>query len=153
MNALRSMWRRQVEDAPECQAGEELVAKLDAAALSGARLVHQVQAPADSQVLANAASIYRWELLMLRERVLELDIPDRYNSARSQLAQRLDEAASAARVLSYGYRFHSLDRICNGSQALDEHLSALQRLRSRLIPPELIPKVLCHPERSEGSVL
>lgn len=135
MDAFRSVWRRQVVDAASVQAGEELVAKLDAAAHSGARLVEQVQASADSQALANAASICRWELLVLRERVLEMEVPGRYNGARSELAHRLDGAASAARVLSYGYRFHSLDRICNGGQALDEHLSALQRLRARLIPP------------------
>jgi hypothetical protein len=129
------VWRHPPEDAADGQASAELVAKLDAAAHSGARLVEQAQAPANSQALANAASILRWELLVLRERVLELDVPGRYSKARSEIAQRLDGAASAAQVLSYGYRFHSLDRICNGSQALDEHLAALQRLRARLIPP------------------
>ena len=111
-----------------------LINGLDDAAEAGQRLTEKVNAGTDGEPLANAASICRWELLILRERLLEWDFTPALRSARSQIVRELDGAAAAARTLSSGYRFHNLNRICEGGEALDEHLDALSRLRLRLSP-------------------
>lgn len=110
----------------------DLTATLDEAAAVGRRLELQVQATPDGKPLANAASICRWELLVLRERLLGAAMEPRERGVHSKIVRHLDSAAAAARTLSLGYRLQSLDRICDGGQALDDHLAALSRLRSRL---------------------
>ena len=111
---------------------EVLVSGLDGAAEAGQRLSEKVNAGTDGDPLANAASICRWELLILRERLLEWEFTPSLRTARSQVVRELDGAAAAARTLSSGYRFHNLNRICEGGQAFDEHLEALSRIRTRL---------------------
>jgi len=54
------------------------------------------------------------------------------SSLRTEIIRHLDDAAAAARTLSSGYRYHNLNRICDGGQQLDEHLQALAQLRARL---------------------
>src|SRR4051794_5315807 len=126
--AFRSLWRRDEHHlAP--QAAQELSTSLDSASETGRRLSDQIEASEDSQTLANAASICRWELLILRERVLE---SEGSSSLRTEIIRHLDDAAAAARTLSSGYRYHNLNRICDGGQQLDEHLQALAQLRARL---------------------
>lgn len=70
--------------------------------------------------------------MQIRERVAELEVPPPHRTVRSEVVRRLEEAAAAARVLSSGHRFHNLDRICDGGQALDDHLAALSMLKQRL---------------------
>src|SRR5437879_2679287 len=71
VDALRSMLHRGVTDEPVA-AAEELLPGIDGAAEAGRRFAARVHGTEDSQPLANAASICRWELLMLRERVVEV---------------------------------------------------------------------------------
>jgi hypothetical protein len=130
--ALKSAFQRGKIDAGDPATADELVARLDNATDVGSRLAQQAREAEDVAPLANAASICRWELMVLRERVLETDVPPRLERTRAELVRLLDGTAAAARTMSAGYRFHSLDRICDGGEALDDHLTALGRLRSRL---------------------
>jgi hypothetical protein len=98
----------------------------------GRRFAEHVAASSDHQPQANAASICRWEMMQLRERVAELDVPPPHQTVHSEVVHRLEEAAAAARLLSSGHRFHNLERICDGGQALDDHLAALSHLKERL---------------------
>lgn len=132
ISVLRSVWSRGEQAAIPAEATDELLGAIDAADALSHRLTEQMSASSDSQVLANAASICRWELVILRERVLELDMPSPLQSLRTRIVRHLDGAASAARLLSSGYRFHHIDRICDGGQALDDHLESVRTLRSRL---------------------
>lgn len=129
---FRSLWRRESSSEVLAMSAEVLFTGLDDAAEAGERLRDKVNAGTDGEPLANAASICRWELLILRERLLEWEFTPALRSVRSQVVRELDGAAAAARTLSSGYRFHNLNRICDGGQALDEHLEALARLRARL---------------------
>ena len=132
LDRLRSMWRREEERGDAAVSSEALMSGLDGAAEAGQRLTEKVHAGADGEPLANAASICRWELLILRERLLEWDLTPAFRPIRAQVVRELDGAAAAARTLSSGYRFHNLNRICEGGQALDEHLESLLRIRARL---------------------
>jgi hypothetical protein len=132
VDALRSLWRRDETREPAATA-VELLPGIEGAAEVGRRFAARIHGIEDSQPLANAASICRWELLVLRERVLELSAGPKLRGLQTEIVRHLDEAAAAARILSSGYRFHSLDRICAGGQALDDHLEALEHLRPRLL--------------------
>ena len=132
LGAIRSRWGRDELDQAERTTAEQLVQDLDTAVSIGGRLTEKIQALAEPQPLANAASVCRWELLVLRQRLLESDVVPRFRGVRSQIARHLEGAAAAARIMSNGYRFHNLHSICDGGQALDGHLEALARLRSRL---------------------
>jgi hypothetical protein len=126
--AFRSIWRRDERHlGPE--ATQELSASLNSASDTGRKLAAQIESSEDSQSLANAASICRWELLILRERVLE---GEGSSSVRTEIVRHLDGAAAAARTLSSGYRYHNLNRICDGGQLFEEHMEALTHLHARL---------------------
>ncbi len=130
---LWSLWRG-ASDAPSdpVETPRDLVACLEKATDVGRRFAEQVAASSDNQPLANAASICRWEILQLRERVADLEIPPPHQNVHSEVVRRLDDAAAAARLLSSGHRFHNLGRICDGGQALDDNLAALSVLKERL---------------------
>jgi hypothetical protein len=130
---LWSLWRGGGDAPPDqVEAPEDLVACLETATDVGRRFAEHVAASIDHQPLANAASICRWEILQLRERVVDLEVPRPHQSVQSEVVRRLDEAAAAARLLSSGHRFHNLERICDGGQALDDNLAALTALKERL---------------------
>jgi hypothetical protein len=111
---------------------QALVFVLDEVATIGEELAQQVAASDDSQPLANAASICRWQLGRLRARAEAIAAAGGDRNHRASIIRHLTEGMKAAQVLSAGYRFHSLDRICRGGQALDDHLEALARLRIKL---------------------
>ncbi len=110
----------------------KLIQILDEAAQMGQQVTDKVSSSADPQPTANAASICRWQLLNLRQQLVDMDGPRRVRSWREDAMKHLDAAASAAQALSYGYRLHNLDRICDGGEALDEHLAALARIRTKV---------------------
>jgi hypothetical protein len=131
---LRSLWGGG-DSPPPAEPPEELIACLETVSDVGRRFAEHVAASSDHQPQANAASICRWEMLQLRERVAELDVPPPHHTVHTEVVRRLDEAAAAARLLSSGHRFHNLERICDGGQALDDHLAALSDLKDRLASP------------------
>lgn len=94
-------------------------------------LAERVAASTDQQELANAAGICRWELLRLGERVRDVTY-SRPKGHWATLMRHLTGGAAAAQILSSGYRFHSIDRICRGGEELEQHLEPLARLRIKL---------------------
>jgi hypothetical protein len=96
------------------------------------QLADQVSVSDDSQPRANAASICRWELARLRERVSQIPAQGVDGPQLSAVVRHLNEGMTAAQILSTGYRFHSLDRICRGGRMLDDQFEALARLRIKL---------------------
>ncbi|MSQ24067.1 MAG: hypothetical protein EXR58_05895 [Chloroflexi bacterium] len=110
-----------------------LVKCLDDLSTVADRFTEDVTQSEDGQPRANAASVCRWQLARLRTQLEEIepDVLDRKNKA--VMLRHLKEAMSSAQILSAGYRFHSLDRICQGGQSLDDHFEALAKLRVKLI--------------------
>ena len=96
------------------------------------QLADQVSVSNDSQPRANAASICRWELARLKARVLQIPAQGTDTAHQASVVRHLDEGMTAAQILSTGYRFHSLDRICRGGRSLDDQFEALARLRIKL---------------------
>jgi len=130
---LWSLWRTGNDEPEErVETPPALVDCLEKATDVGRRFAEQVAASSDQQPLANAASICRWEILQLRDRVAELEVPPPHQPVHTEVVRRLDHAAAAARLLSSGHRFHNLERICDGGQALDDNLAALTALKERL---------------------
>ncbi|MBM2810209.1 MAG: hypothetical protein HW416_968 [Chloroflexi bacterium] len=129
---LASLLSRNERTTENPEVSPQFLEALEDAANVGRRFTERVEASQDSQPQANAASICRWELLVLRERLLELDVPSSLHGDRDRAARHLDAAANAARALSNGHRLHSLDRICDGGRVLDEQFDAIAQLRGRL---------------------
>jgi hypothetical protein len=103
------------------------------AVAAGQRLLESLRQSVENEPLANAASICRWEMLILRERIRETPVPGTMRSTQVEAVRAVDAAASAAHTLGNGYRFHNLDRICQGGEALETQLEGLERLHARLI--------------------
>lgn len=70
--------------------------------------------------LANAAAVYHWRLHALRERLRDVAPPPGLRGWHRVLVASLDAAVHATRLLSSGYRFSNLRRICDGGLLLDE---------------------------------
>lgn len=116
----------------EMAAAHELSLAVQSAVGAGQRLLESLRQSVDNEPLANAASICRWELLVLRERVRGASVPPRLKPLQMGAIRDLDAAASAAHMMGNGYRFHNLDRICQGGESLETQLAALDRLKARL---------------------
>jgi hypothetical protein len=134
LGALKLWRRREAADPAEADSERGLVVALDKTAEIADRLTQQLRTtPAPSQPVANAASICRWELMVLRERIRMQPINRRMEAIQVKVLRHLDGAGAAAATLSRGYRFHDLDSICRGGEALDEHIDALAKIRGRLV--------------------
>jgi hypothetical protein len=110
----------------------DLAHAIQDAIAAGQRLLESLRQSVENEPLANAASICRWELLVLRERIRETSVPDSLRSTQVDAIRAVDAAAAAAHMLGNGYRFHNLDRICQGGEALEAQLEALDRVHTRL---------------------
>ncbi len=116
----------------ELAAARDLVDAIGRAIGAGQRLMDSLRDSVENEPLANAASICRWELMVLRERIMEINGPSSLRAAQAESVRSVDGAAAAAHMLGNGYRFHNLDRICQGGEALSTHLDGLERTRVRL---------------------
>ncbi len=116
----------------EVTAARDLTDAVTSAVGAGQRLMESLRQSVENETLANAASICRWELLVLRERILEVAGPSALRALQAEAVRHVDGAAAAAHMLGNGYRFHNLDRICQGGEALETHLDGLDRIRTRL---------------------
>jgi hypothetical protein len=133
LGALKWFRRQEPEDAGDLASAKELASGLTEAAEIAGKLSEQLRdTPAPSQPVANAASICRWELMLLRERLRVMPVERRMRPTQGRILRHLDAAGAAAATLSRGYRFHDLDCICRGGEALDENIDALARIRIRL---------------------
>jgi hypothetical protein len=82
--------------------------------------------------LANAAAVYHWYLSSLRERLGALEAPPSLGAWHDALAVALDTAERATRLMSHGYRFHSVRRICDGGLLLEEARGQAAAVRDAL---------------------
>jgi GAF domain-containing protein len=82
--------------------------------------------------LANAAAVYHWYLSSLRERLDAVEAPPALGAWHEALAAALDSMARATQVLSHGYRFHNVRRICDGGLLLEEALAQAVAVRDAL---------------------
>lgn len=110
-----------------------LLSVLDDVAEVAERLADSIATSGSGQPGANAASVCRWELGRLRDRAKRVDVAGKDRSHRAAIVRHLDEGITAAQILSAGFRFHSLDRICRGGADLDDRLAELARLRVKLV--------------------
>jgi hypothetical protein len=116
----------------EMTAARDLLDAIGRAIGAGQRLTDSLRDSVENEPLANAASICRWELMVLRERIMEINGPTSLRAAQAESVRYADGAAAAAHMLGNGYRFHNLDRICQGGEALSTQLDGLDRIRARL---------------------
>jgi hypothetical protein len=99
---------------------------------AGQRLMDALRDSVENEPLANAASICRWELMVLRERLSAISGPSTLREVQAESIRDVDGAAAAAHMLGNGYRFHNLDRICQGGESLTIYLDGLERIRAKL---------------------
>src|SRR5688572_4676826 len=79
----------------ELNATRELLDSVQRAVDSGLRLQESLRQSVENEPLANAASICRWELLVLRERMLVVSVPNVLKSLLADGVRSVDAAASA----------------------------------------------------------
>jgi len=94
--------------------------------------LEQVDEQRRHERLANAAAVYHWYLSTLRERLGSVDAPPSLSAWHEALAGALDSAARATQLMSHGYRFHNVRRICDGGLLLEEALSQAVAVRDAL---------------------
>lgn len=82
--------------------------------------------------LANAAAVYHWYLASLRDRLGGLEAPPALGTWHEALAGALDSAARATRLMSHGYRFSNVRRICDGGVLLEEARAQASAVREAL---------------------
>lgn len=70
--------------------------------------------------LANAAAVYHWRLHALRERLCEVEVPAPLRGWHRVLMASLDAAFQGTRLISSGYRFSHVRRICEGELLLED---------------------------------
>jgi hypothetical protein len=70
--------------------------------------------------LANAAAVYHWRLHVLRERLRLAGVPPALQGWHRVLLASLDDACHGLRLISSGYRYYYVRRICQGERLLDE---------------------------------
>jgi hypothetical protein len=82
--------------------------------------LEQVDEQRRNERLANATAVYYWYLRSLRERLGTLDAPPSLGAWHEALSAAFDAAARATQLMSQGYRFHNVRRICDGGLLLEE---------------------------------
>jgi hypothetical protein len=82
--------------------------------------------------LANAASVYRWELMRLVKETERLEPPRALVTVQRDVLNDIVGAARACQLLATGYRSHTSDTICDGQALLIETVDDLTRLLARL---------------------
>ena len=90
----------------------------------------------DSEKLANAAAIHRWQVATMKQTVQAATPPPALASAHADLIAALQAASRAAQLLSRGSRSHTASAVCDGHTLLEEarqqRLSAERQIRRLL---------------------
>jgi hypothetical protein len=94
--------------------------------------LQQVDEQRRNERLANAAAVYHWYLSSLRERLGALEAPPSLGAWHEALASAFDSAAHATQLMSHGYRFHNVRRICDGGLLLEEAVGQAVAVRDAL---------------------
>jgi hypothetical protein len=86
----------------------------------------------DNFQLANAAAVYRWEVMRILKETERLE-PSRSMSAMHRDVQNaLVGAARACQLLANGYRFHKSEADCDGQALLVETVADISELVAQL---------------------
>ena len=87
----------------------------------------------DSEKLANAAAIHRWESATLARRLERVNPPTELEGDHARLVEAIQLASRASQLLSSGSRYHNANALCEGQMLLTEsrtrRLKALALLR------------------------
>ena len=90
----------------------------------------------NSEKLANAAAIHRWQIATMKQAVERATPPPALASAHAELIRALQVASRAAQLLSRGSRFHNASAVCDGHTLLEEarqqRLAAERQIRRLL---------------------
>jgi hypothetical protein len=120
-----------------------VLALLDECEVLHQRWLEQLEELPRSDRLANSVAVYHWHLNGVRERVVQLDPPFDLLAAHEALISALEATCRGTRLLSGGYRFHSVRRICDGGLVLDQARTQAHAVRDSLVrllnPPASTP--------------
>jgi hypothetical protein len=86
----------------------------------------------DNFELANAAAVYRWELMRLVKSTEHLSPPRSVNGIHRDLQNAVVGAARACQLLANGYRGHKSEAVCDGQALLVETVADLNALIDQL---------------------
>ncbi len=79
----------------------------------------EVEEQRQHERIANAAAVYHWRLHLLRERLRLAAVPPALQGWHRVLLASLDDAHRALRLITNGYRYSNVGRICEGELLLD----------------------------------
>jgi hypothetical protein len=96
------------------------------------RWLEQLEEQRRHERLANAAAVYHWYLNSLRGRLAVVESPPALGAWHEALTGALDSAARATQLMSQGYRFHNVRRICDGGLLLEDALGQAVAVRDAL---------------------
>ena len=89
--------------------------------------------------LANAAAVYHWYLSGLRDRLTTMQAPPSLRAWHDMLVRTVDAAHRATKLISQGYRFHNVRRICDGGVLLEEAQAHAEAIREAIGPIAVEP--------------
>ena len=108
----------------------------------------------DSEKLANAAAIHRWEAATLARKLEQIAPPAELAHDHGRLLGAVELARRAAQLLSSGSRYHNANAVCEGQMLLTEsrarRLKALALLRRFLA--ERLPSADAVPSDGDSPV-
>jgi hypothetical protein len=90
------------------------------------------QAERDGERLANAAAVYRWELVRLAPRLGQVVAPKLAAAVHRDLRDLLNRAARGCQLLATGHRSHNTEFVCDGQSLLVESADFFERTVRRL---------------------
>ena len=80
-----------------------------------------------SDLLANAASVQRWEFLSWHEQLAELLPPGEIEHLHLRVMRGFRDAARASQLLALGYRSTTYATVCDGQTLLSDSTDCLRR--------------------------
>jgi hypothetical protein len=86
----------------------------------------------DNARLANAAAVYRWELMRLARHIEELDPPRSLAGIQRGVHNAVLSSARACQLLANGYRFHKSEAVCDGQAGLVKTVQDMSSLLTQL---------------------
>jgi len=115
--------------------------------------LEQVDEQRRNERLANAAAVYHWHLRGLLDRLAAVEVPRALDAWHEALTGSLESAASATRLMSHGYRFNNVRRICDGGARLEDALGQAVAVRDALVRVYDLSPVGAHQpaERATGA--
>ena len=82
--------------------------------------------------LANAASVYRWELARLAQTLDAMEPPRRVVRLHDRLQSAVFDTSRACQSLANGHRFYNSDAVCDGQALLIDAVDRVDRLAQDL---------------------